>query len=318
MAAGSRKKKKNSPNSASIQTPKPAPHLPTHSNPTANDRLSFMLIIALLLHAIVILGIGFSYATRAKPPATLEITLAQHNQATAPEEADFLAQSNQEASGDLDRKAELTTDRRADFADTTIRDANPEPNKRLRINDSVRDEQIVSTTSRSAHQIKTTPPEPEQEKRVHQIGDDNEDVVSNDEISTLQAKLASERQAYAKRPRIKTLTSVSARTSIDAEYLNGWQERIELIGNLNYPQEARHRQIYGQLRLLVSLLPDGSVHNIEILQSSGQAILDDAAIRIVRLSAPFAAFPYELKKEVDQLEIIRTWKFEKGNRFYSE
>lgn len=291
---------------------------PVMAGPSANDRLSFMAIAAVLLHALIILGVGFSYSQRAKAPATLEITLAQHADQTAPEDADFLAQHNQQASGDLDHKAELTTDRRADFADTTIRDANPEPNKRLKTTDNAEDEQIVTTTAKGKHKAQVTPPTPEQEKRVRQIGEDDEDVVSNDEIATLQAKLAQERQAYAKRPRIKTLTSVSARSSVDAEYLNGWQERIEIIGNLNYPQEARRKQLYGELRLLVSLLPDGSVNNIEILQSSGQRVLDDAAIRIVRLSSPFAAFPYELKKDVDQLEIIRTWKFERGNKFSSE
>ncbi|HRF87625.1 MAG TPA: energy transducer TonB, partial [Pseudomonadales bacterium] len=83
-------------------------------------------------------------------------------------------------------------------------------------------------------------------------------------------------------------------------------------------QEARRKKIYGQLRLVVSLLPDGSIHNIEILQSSGQRILDDAAIRIVRMAAPFAPFPHELRKDVDRLEIIRTWKFEKGDKLTSE
>jgi protein TonB len=87
---------------------------------------------------------------------------------------------------------------------------------------------------------------------------------------------------------------------------------------LNYPAEARRQKIYGQLRMVVSLLPDGSIHNIEVLESSGQRILDDAAIRIVRLAAPFAAFPPELRKDVDQLEIIRTWKFEKGDKLSSQ
>jgi protein TonB len=138
------------------------------------------------------------------------------------------------------------------------------------------------------------------------------------EIASLQAKLAMQRQAYAKQPRVKTLTSVAARASNDAEYLNLWQERIELIGNLNYPEEARKQKIYGQLRLLVTVLPDGSIHDITILKSSGHRILDDAAVRIVRLSAPFAPFPPALRKDVDRLEIIRTWKFEPGNHLSSQ
>lgn len=121
----------------------------------------------------------------------------------------------------------------------------------------------------------------------------------------MQAKLSQQKQQYAKRPRIKTITSVATRASVDAEYLSVWQEKVELIGNLNYPPEARKQKLYGRLRLLVSLLPDGSVHNIDVLESSGQRVLDDAAIRIVRLAAPFAPFPPELKKNVDQFVVAR-------------
>ena len=89
------------------------------------------------------------------------------------------------------------------------------------------------------------------------------------------------------------------------------------MGNLNYPTLARQQQLYGNLRLLVALLPDGDVHTIRILQSSGYKILDDAAIRIVNLASPFSPFPMELRENVDILEIIRTWKFHKGNAFSS-
>jgi protein TonB len=70
------------------------------------------------------------------------------------------------------------------------------------------------------------------------------------------------------------------------------------------------------LRLLVALNPDGQVVDIEILASSGHRILDDAAIRIVQLASPFQSFPVEMRKSVDRLEIIRTWKFEKQARVY--
>ncbi len=82
-----------------------------------------------------------------------------------------------------------------------------------------------------------------------------------------------------------------------------------MVGNLNYPEEARRNRIYGSLRLMVSLLPDGHVKDISVLESSGHRVLDDAAIRIVRLAQPFAPFPKDMREEADILEIIRTWKF---------
>lgn len=285
---------------------------------STRDKLAFTAFIALIVHLMVILGVSFSAYGRNKTSPTLAVTLAQHADKTAPEKADYLAQHQQEASGTLDKKAELTTDKRADFADTAIREVDPNQQKRKAVSENTNTQQIVSTSSKTDKKTEPKKPTKDKEVRVEQAGEDEEDTVSNTEIASLQAKLAQQRQAYAKRPRIKTLTSVATRASVDAEYLNLWQEKIELIGNLNYPTEARKRKLYGQLRLVVSLLPDGTIHKIEVLESSGERILDDAAIRIVRMAAPFAPFPPELRKDVDQLEIIRTWKFEKGNKLSSE
>jgi protein TonB len=130
------------------------------------------------------------------------------------------------------------------------------------------------------------------------------------EIASLQAKLDRQRQEYAKRPRIRRLTSVSTRSSFEAEYLHNWGQKIERTGNRHYPREALNRRITGSLRLSVAINPDGTIHEVDILQSSGQRILDQAAVQIVHLSAPFHSFPSEIRKEYDRLEIIRTWNFE--------
>jgi protein TonB len=106
------------------------------------------------------------------------------------------------------------------------------------------------------------------------------------------------------------LTSVATRESADARYLHDWSTRIEQIGNRNYPQEALSRRITGNLRLLVALNPNGTIHRVEILQSSGQRLLDEAAVQIVRLAAPYEAFPPEISRHYDRMEIIRTWRFE--------
>ena len=101
-----------------------------------------------------------------------------------------------------------------------------------------------------------------------------------------------------------------------AWYKDDWRKKVERVGNLNYPEEARRKQIYGNLRLLVSINRDGSLYEVLVLESSGQPLLDQAAQRIVRLAAPFAPFTGDLA-DIDRLEIIRTWKFARGDKLSS-
>ena len=136
------------------------------------------------------------------------------------------------------------------------------------------------------------------------------------EIASLEAELAQEVQAYAKRPKIHRLNAASTMRDKGAWYKDEWRKKVERIGNLNYPDEARRQQIYGNLRLLVSINRDGSLYEVQVLESSGQPLLDQAAQRIVRLAAPFAPFSGDLN-DVDRLEIIRTWRFAKGDRLSS-
>lgn len=96
---------------------------------------------------------------------------------------------------------------------------------------------------------------------------------------------------------------------VDALYLDGWKRKVERVGNLNYPAEARRLGLSGSLRLRVLLTQDGSLAEATVLSSSGEAILDEAALKIVHLAAPFAPFPPAMRKEADVLEIVRTWQF---------
>jgi protein TonB len=133
----------------------------------------------------------------------------------------------------------------------------------------------------------------------------------------LQAQLDIRRQAYAKRPRRYTISSASTEKARDALYLDNWRKKVEAVGNLNYPSEASTLGIYGNLRLLVSLRSDGTVSQVRILSSSGYPVLDQSAIRIVHLAAPFDAFPEDLRQEADILDIIRTWQFQRNNSLIS-
>lgn len=272
-----------------------------------HDLLGFALLLALALHALIILGVTFQREDRNRNASALEITLAQYKSDKAPQRADFLAQHNQEGSGTLDEKALLTTRKTADFQDNVIRDVSP-VQQAAALQQKSAQQALIATHNRAERK---TAQQSDKDTPQQQAQSDITIAQRSLEIASLEAKLDIQRQAYAARPRIRRLTSVAAKKSEDALYLNDWRERIESVGNRNYPERAREQQIYGELRLMVALLPNGEVSEIKILHSSGYRLLDEAAIRIVQLAAPFDAFPPEMRKQVDVLEIIRTWRFHK-------
>lgn len=276
-----------------------------------HDRLGFAFCVALALHAAIILGISFNREDRSHAAPTLEITLAQHRSQKAPEEADFLAQNNQEGSGTLAEKAMLTARERADFHDNAIREVTPQQQLSSNVK-QVSATPLLSTTANSVNKTRLLQISEQREQINEDQAQDMTIIQRSVEIASLEAKLDIQRQAYAKRPRVRRLTSVATKQSDDALYLHYWRTKIEAIGNQHYPAKARQQGIYGDLRLVVSLLPNGDVHRIKILESSGHKILDQAAIRIVHLAAPYEPFPAKMSRTVDILEIIRTWRFHKN------
>jgi len=135
----------------------------------------------------------------------------------------------------------------------------------------------------------------------------------NEEISRLSQQLERKSAAYANRPRRKAISASTTEYKY-AAYLDAWRRKVERIGNLNYPDEARRKKLYGNLVLHVAVRADGSIAKIRVLHSSGEKVLDQAAVRIVRMSAPFAPFPKNIRKEADILDITRTWRFLSSNR----
>ncbi|MYM63669.1 energy transducer TonB [Pseudomaricurvus sp. HS19] len=272
------------------------------------DRLTFTLFLALALHALLILGITFKVDPATKLPPTLEITLASHSSAKVPEEADYLAQFNQQASGTTDLSRQMTTDQLAPIEDSRIREVSPTPQVKAAQPVPEQQLQLVTTVGDSPYRLSQKALTPE--KAEQQPGQDPLDTPLSSEIASLRAKLDEQRQAMARRPRVRTITSVAAKASADAEYLAKWTRKVEQVGNRNFPEEAIRKGIVGNLRLLTVLRPNGTIHSVEILHSSGYQVLDNAALQIVHLSSPFAPFPPEIRKTTDQLEIIRTWHFE--------
>lgn len=273
------------------------------------DRFSFTLFMALVVHAVVVLGITFAPESPRSSAQTMEITLSQFDDEKAPEKADFLAQTNQEGSGTEEEAREMTTPQPAEMSQPEAAQVQPEPKAQV---EPVRRQEktVVQTRSESTREV----PQPDQRSKPEDeplpVKEKKSLMDRSLEIASLEARFDAQQQAYARKPRVMRVTAASTLKSTNAWYVQNWVTKVTRVGNINYPTEARRAGVYGTLRMLVSMQKDGSIKEVAILQSSGSTLLDDAAIRIVRMAAPFPPFPDEMKKDVDELEIIRTWSFQ--------
>ncbi|RMG55409.1 MAG: energy transducer TonB [Gammaproteobacteria bacterium] len=275
------------------------------------DRLMLALFLAATLHALVILGVGFDFdLEHIKPPPTLNIILVQSRAQKAPEDAEFLAQANQQASGSSEQKGRPSSP-------VTSLDPRPSPGQapiRMRAATPPQEQKAqnrVLTGQDSERKVREKR-NAERERTKKKIT--GQQLVDRSlEIARLTSELNRETQRYAQRPRIRFIDAVSTRSVVEASYIDSWVRKVERIGNLNYPDEAIRRRLSGKLILNVLIDNQGRVLDIEVAQSSGEQVLDDAAKRIVELSAPFPPFPNDMRKTYDQLMITRTWVFHSDN-----
>ena len=283
-------------------------------NVTASDRLGFSIFFAAILHAIIILGLGFGYGFNLDPnqASILEITMVLTKTHQAPEDAKHIASENQLASGSTDIENQPT----APFAGTSLLNttgvAPEQRSSSVEIQPKIKNEQQQVLTQELA-KTKVKPDEPREEIQESVIA--QQDLITQQklELAKLVAELQQEQQDYAKRPRINYIDTLSAKSAVEASYVREWVDKVERIGNLNYPDEARNKHLTGTLILSVLLNHDGKVIKMEIQSSTGKSILDEAAKRIVRIASPFIPFPQEMHDNYDQLMVTRTWLFGKDN-----
>ncbi|HET8730390.1 MAG TPA: TonB family protein [Moraxellaceae bacterium] len=275
---------------------------------SSNDRLSFTIFVACMLHAILIFGVVFT-APHVNMPHVMEVTLAQHRSKEPDKSADFLADANQQGSGTLASAALVTSPQQSRFHDQNINDIQPVERQTLTQAAQSEQRQVITTTARSTHQVDTRKAREQRDAQTESRDAQLAMAWQSDEIASLQARLDAKKQAYAKRPRVRVVSTVSTRYDRDAAYVDAFRSRVEEIGNKNYPVQAKQRKIFGNVRLMVAILPTGQVKDIVTLKSSGHAILDEAARQSVRLAAPFQPFPAAIRRDTDILQIIRTWKF---------
>lgn len=289
---------------------KPPPVTHPDSQVRAVDRIAFTVLLATAIHFLVWAGFGVnSPEPKARLSSTLHVTLNQVPAEPVTEPVKRIAEQDQQASGIGEHEQEPQTP-------TAPPPLASSPAVKVPVKVPTEPPEVTEKTTKPEHQIE---PEPETSAeatpQITSLGDAQALVARSLEIARLEAEQKALAEQYAKRPRVRTISTLTAKASDDAFYLRQWQEKIERVGNLNYPERIRRENLTGRLRVLVALNPDGSVKEAQILQSSGHPVLDEAALEIVRLAAPFAPFPRSIRERTDILEIIRTWQFGNGNLF---
>lgn len=264
-------------------------------------------VFSLLLHAVLVLGVTFHFTPTKPALPTLDVTLVNVANREAPDKADFLAQANNRGGGQSDRVARPSQM----FSGTLPR---PDPGTAAQpVTPSAPQAQaatparMLTTSQASTFSMVSATAQPHADA---QAAPQAEELRRQEAIAQLAAELRAQNEALARRPK-KKFISANTQEYAYASYMRGWSDRVQRVGNLNYPVAARERKLYGDLLLTVGLGRDGSIRSITVIKSSGQPLLDTAAQRIVRLAGPFPPLPADA--DVDELYITRTWQFLPGD-----
>ena len=268
---------------------------------SASERLTFTLFLAGLVHAMIILGIGFEADAPKVMTRMLEIALIKNPNPSKPVKADFLAQEDQRGSG------ENTEINRAQRASAPEQVREPQP-ALASVDQDARAQQRKALVQDQSQVSLAVSPKPVPEENIRRPTAE-ELLRQRQELAQELSDLESLQSSSARYPRKLHINSINAQKSIAASYEAAWQQKVERIGNLNYPGDVRRRQLSGSLIMSVELNADGQLLKIVINRRSGHKAIDDAAVNIVKLASPFAPFSPALRKEVDVLVITRTWQF---------
>jgi len=253
-----------------------------------------------IIHALIILGVTFDVDVARSMNKVLEIVLVTTPDKERPDKADFLAQENKVGSGQGEEK------------DINQQQATLNPSLRSAITESEKTQETKAQAQKVLLQAQADIAIDASNKKVPKESEAltaAELLKQSEEMAQIQAEINESVTSYSGRPRKLHINSINAHKYKAASYEAAWQRKIERVGNLNYPNDIRRKKLSGTLVMTVELRADGTLVRTTINRRSGHKIIDDAALNIVKLAAPFAAFPLDLQKEFDILVITRTWQF---------
>ena len=298
--------------------------------------LGWALLLSAIVHLILILAINFDAPDLKfiKDQITMmDVVLVNAKTESKPKKADALAQANLDRGGntDLDRQMKTAlpppSKKKSDISPKQAAEASAasrpgqqsdEQRQQDKVAELERQAQELMTQLNAQKKLESAPaqsaatatPDQGQQPDAPRNFNAHDLVASSMDIARMEAQIAKQQDEYQKRPKRKELGGRTQEYRF-ATYVDAWRQKVEKIGNLNYPEAAKEQKLYGKLELSVDIRADGSIEKIRITRSSGHKVLDDAAKRIVELAAPYAAFPEDIRKDFDIIGITRTWTFTK-------
>ncbi len=284
-------------------------------SPRRDRVLAWALGVSVLLHGVVLAlhFKPFDPKPRDDRGPPLEVALVNAKTTAKPAKADVLAQANLDGGGNTDEN------RRAKTPLPVL----PKPSSEREIAvatqrvEELEKKAVELLTALRQAPVPQSLPAPTEASEATKLPTATELMQRTLESMRLEAQIAKDMDAYQKRPK-RRFIGARAEEYRFARYVEDWRLKIERVGNNNYPEAARQRKLYGNLLLSVSIRSDGSLENVEVLRTSGSRILDAAAVKIVEMSAPFAPFPPDIKRDTDVLAITRTWMFTKADSLESQ
>lgn len=280
-----------------------------------SSALTRTMPFAIFVHLLLIFGMGFGIqaASHVKDATILDITIVNTHSDKMPEQAELIAQANQQASGNTNEKNRPRS---------LISANNLSPNAGLSPISSTQTtpntppvlKPLILTTKGKT--LKASPKLDEQPENEQQ---DNRALAEETlEEAQLSSEVAMEEADYSKMPKIRHLNSTNTKSAVEAAYIDQWAKKIERIGTTNFPKEAIRLQQSGKLIIVARLNEAGKVVSSRIHTASGARVLDNAALRIVKIASPYPPLPEEVREHFDHLEITRTFIFDTGNQLRTE
>jgi periplasmic protein TonB len=273
-------------------------------------RMQAALVASIAVHSLVILGLGIKFIQAPRwdaPHNVLDVVLVNSKSATRPDKADALAQANLDGGGNTDKKLRASTPLPLTPEREMQQELRAMEQRRRELEQQAQELLTRMKSNATVVQADISP------QAVAKPDAEARDLVDrSQEIARLEAAIRQQHQAYQERPK-KRFVGARTQESRVAFYVDNWRQKIERIGTLNYPAQARQAGFYGVLRITVGIKANGDIESVEINRKSGHKFLDDAAVRIVNLAAPFDRFPDNLRVDTDILYITRTWTFSRGD-----
>jgi len=276
--------------------------------------LTLALGASFVVHALL-LTVHFTYpdALSRVTERALDVVLVNAKHKQRPDQAQVKAQANLDGGGNTDQDRRATTPLPPS---RQTREGNDLIAAQQRVADLEAQQRQMLTQARNEKKVRNE--EKREDKLPQQSITSGLDLANRAmAIARLEAQIDRQLDDYSKRPRVKHITSLRATEYLPAQYIEDWRQKVERIGNLNYPEAARGR-MYGSLIVYIEISAEGELLRAEVQRSSGQKVLDEAALRILRLAAPYGKFSNEMRQQFDVLAFARTWTFTQADQLRAQ